>query len=185
MHRQVPGARRIGTAPGSRKRLLAWRNLSLIPLFQRSMNKIIVRGGILLAMLSVLGGFQGYFGLQRAWDCSNPGVLGCKDKGSESNEVSPLPADPESAPTGPLAQPAPVGDGRYLEGHEYPWSRLLDDCMSAGRTRPECFASLPPDILEQFEAWEAENAAERRRQSQQQSRYPSFGVQTDDATPQD
>jgi hypothetical protein len=140
------------------------------------MNKNIVRGGIVLATLLALGSLQGCFGLQRAWGCSNPGILGCKDKGPEPSEITQPPAD---------LKRAPVGDGGYREGHEHPWSRPLDDCMAAGGTRTECFASLPPDILEQFEAWEVERAAQRRRQLEQRSRQPSFGVESVDPTTRD
>jgi len=35
--------------------------------------------------------------------------------------------------------------------------------MAAGGLRTECFKKLPPDILVQFEAWEADRAAIRRR----------------------
>ena len=160
-------------------------NLPLIPLFQRSMNKIFVKGGIVLAIVLALGSLQGCFGLQRAWGCNNPGILGCKDKGPEPSEITQPPDGLKRAPPGGRAQRAPVGDGRYLEGHEYPWSRPLDDCMAAGGTRTECFASLPPDILEQFEAWEAERAAQRHRQFQQRSRQPSFGVESVDPTTRD
>jgi hypothetical protein len=113
------------------------------------MNKIVVRGGIALAILLVLGSLQGCIELQRAAGCSNPGIFGCKDKGPEPSEITRPPADLKRAPPGGRASRAPIGDCRYLDGHEYPWSRPLDDCMAAGGTRTECFASLPPDILEQ------------------------------------
>ena len=70
----------------------------------------------------------------------------------------------------------PIDDGRYLPGLEYPWSRPLDDCMGTGRTRTECFASLPPELLEQFEAWEAEQAAVRRQLTRRRLPGPGFGV---------
>ena len=142
------------------------------------MNKIAARGGVLLATLLALGGLSGCFGLQRAAGCSNPGIFGCEYKGPEATEIAPAPAELKRAPPDGRAEQAPDGDGRYLEGHEYPWSRYLDDCIAVGGTRAECVASLPPDILQQFEAWEAERAAQRRRQFQQRSRQPSFGVES-------
>jgi hypothetical protein len=126
-----------------------------------------VRRVFVLAILFALGSLQGCFGLQRASGCSNPGILGCKDKGPEPSEITQPPAGLRRAPADGREKRAPVDDGRYLEGHEYPWSRPLDDCMAAGGTRTECFASLPADILEQFEDWEAERAAQRRRQFEQ------------------
>jgi hypothetical protein len=141
------------------------------------MNRIIVRAGIVLAILAALGSLQGCFEWQRAWGCSDPGILGCKDEMPEPSEITPPPAGLKRAPPGGRAQQAPVGDGRYLEGHDYPWSRPLDDCMAAGGTRPECFASLPPDILEQFEAWEAERGTQRRRSFLWRSGQPSFGFE--------
>lgn len=149
-------------------------NLSMASLFQRSMNRKIVKGGVLFASLLALITCQGCMKLQRAVGCDNTGIFGCKDKPSEIQ-----PPDPElrRAPPAGRAQHAPEGDGRYLEGHEYPWSQPLDDCMAAGGTRTECFASLPADILEQFEAWEAERAVQRRRQLQQRLSQPSFGVE--------
>ena len=141
------------------------------------MNKI-VRGVILLAFLLALGSLQGCFGLQRAAGCNNPGIFGCKDKGPEPSEITQPPNDLKHAPPGGRVQRVPARGGRYQEGHEYPWSRPLDDCMAAGGTRTECFANLPPDILAQFEAWEVERATERRRQFQQKSRKPAFGVES-------
>lgn len=138
-----------------------------------TMNKL-VKGGIVIAVLMALSSLQGCFGLQRAVGCSNPGVLGCRDKISEASESTQAPSDVEHAPS----RSTQVGDGRYLDGHEYPWSRILDECMAAGGTRTECFATLPSDILEQFEAWEAERAAQRRGQIDQESRHPSFGVES-------
>ncbi len=131
------------------------------------MNKAIPKVGVVLATLLALVTCQGCFGLQRAMGCNDPGIFGCK---MEPSEITPPPAG---------LQPA---QGRYLEGQEYPWSRPLDDCMAAGGTRTECFASLTPEILEQFEAWEADRAAQRRRQFQQRSRQPSFGVEPVDPT---
>jgi len=159
-------------------RLPALGNLPVIPLFQRAMNKIVVRGATLLGILLALGSLQGCFGLQHAAGCNSPGVFGCKDTGPEPPEITQPPTDLKRAPPGGRAQQAPVGVGSYLEGHEYPWSRPLDDCMAAGGTRTECSARLPPDILEQFEAWEAERAAQRRRQLQQRSRERTFGVES-------
>ena len=107
----------------------------------------------MLAILLALATCQGCFGLQRAMGCNDPGIFGCNMEPTDPSEITQPPAG---------LQPA---QGRYLEGQEYPWSRPLDDCMAAGGTRTECFASLPPEILEQFEAWEAERAATRRQQT--------------------
>ena len=115
--------------------LPALGNLPLIPLFQRSMNKIIVRGGIVLAILLALGSLQGCFGLQRASGCSNPGILGCKDKGPEPSEIAQPPAGLKRAPPGGRAQRAPVGDGRYLEGHEWVAGKGQRFCI---QTRRHC-----------------------------------------------
>ena len=104
------------------------RNFTLAPSLQRPMKTIIVKGGIVLATLLTLGTLQSCFKMQEARD--------------EPAEIQP--PDPEL----PAQQ---TGDGRYLEGQEYPWSRLLDDCMAAGGARTECFASLPPEILQQIE----------------------------------
>ncbi len=130
------------------------------------MNKAIPKVGVVLTTLLALVTCQGCFKLQRAVGCNNTGIFGCKDEPSEI-----------TLPPGDL-QPA---QGRYLEGQEYPWSRPLDDCMVT-RTRTECFASLPPDLLAQFEAWEAEQAATRRRQTMRgrQRLDPAFGVESDD-----
>ena len=146
------------------------------------MKKIVVTGGIALAIMVALGSLQGCLGLQRAAGCNNPGILGCKDKGAEMSEITQPPNDLKPAPPGGRPQERSVGDGRYLEGREYPWSQPLDDCMAAGGTRSECFDSLPPDILEQFEAWEAERASQRGRQLQQRSPHPAFGTETSDTT---
>ena len=155
------------------------------PLLQCSMNMRIVKSGIILGILLALGSLQGCFGLQRASGCNNPGIFGCKDRAPEPSGVEQPPAGLERAAAVGRAQTDPANDCRYREGHEYPWSRLLDDCMADGGTRCQCFASLPPDILEQFESFEAEKAAERRRQVQQRSRQPAFGVAPVDPMAQD
>jgi hypothetical protein len=149
------------------------------------MNMIIVKSGIMIAILLILSSIQGCFGLQRAAGCNNPGLLGCKDKGPEPSVVEQSPVDLKRAPPGGRPQWAPADGCRYLEGHEHPWSRLLDNCMAAGWTRTECFSSLPPDMLEQFESWEAEKALERGRKFQQRSRQPSLGVEPVDQISQD
>ena len=59
----------------------------------------------------------------------------------------------------------------YVEGQDYLWVVLMDDCMRAGGERGECIERLPPDVLAQLEAYEATRAAMRRRQMQQHSRY--------------
>jgi len=41
---------------------------------------------------------------------------------------------------------------------------LIDDCMSAGGSRNECIAALPPESLARLEAMEAERGAMRRQQ---------------------
>ena len=132
-------------------------------LLQQPMTQRILKVGIVFATLLVLATFQGCFELQRAVGCNNTGIFGCKD---EPSEIQSLPFELKPA------------QGRYLEEHEFPWSRPFDDCMAAGGTRTECFESLPPEILAQFEAWEAERARMRRQQTmrERQSPDPAFGV---------
>lgn len=127
------------------------------------MKRAILKVGVVLVALLALGTFQGCFKLQRAVGCNNTGIFGCKD---EPSEIQSPPFELKPA------------QGRYLEGHEFPWSRPLDDCMAAGGTRTECFESLPPEILAQFEAWEAERARMRRQQTtrERQSPDPALGV---------
>jgi hypothetical protein len=138
---------------------------------------------LLLAIL-----LTGCFEAQRALGCNNTGILGCKDEPSEIQ-----PPDPElrRAPSGGRSPPrtdqqeqvSEAATGSYLEGHEYPWSQPLYECMAAGGLRTECFESLPPDILVQFEAWEAERATIRRQQFQQRQQPEnsrSFGVEAHD-----
>ncbi len=139
------------------------------------MKTIIVKGGIVLAILLALSTLQSCFKMQKTFGCNNTGIFGCKDQPSE---IQPPDQELRRAPPGGRVPPRPdqqgqaaeVATGRYLEGHEYPWSQPLDDCMAAGGLRTECFENLPPDILAQFEAWEAERAAMRRRQFEQRSR---------------
>jgi hypothetical protein len=57
-----------------------------------------------------------------------------------------------------------AAQGALDEGHEHPWSRALDECMAAGGQRSDCWESMPPDILAELEAWEAERGVIRRRQ---------------------
>jgi len=149
------------------------------------MNKVVVWGGVALASLLALGSLHRSSELQRAAGCGDPGFFGCNDKGLEPSAITQPPAGLKHAPPGGRAKQAPLGDGRYREGHEHPWSRPLDDCMAAGGTRTECFASLPPDVLEQFEAWEAERAVQRSEQIQHRSRQPSFGVESVDPNTRD
>jgi hypothetical protein len=59
-----------------------------------------------------------------------------------------------------------AAQGALDEGHEHPWSRALDECMAAGGQRSDCWESMPPDILAELEAWEAERGVIRRRQFQ-------------------
>ncbi len=145
------------------------------------MKKIIVRGGALLAIMLALATCQGCFKLQRAIGCNNTGIFGCKDEPPEPSEIQPTDSELRRAPPGGRSQWVPIDDGRYLEGQEYPWSRPLDDCM-ATRTRTECFENLPPDLLAQFEVWEAEQAAMRRQQTMRgrQRLDPAFGVEPND-----
>lgn len=105
----------------------------------------------------------GCFEAQRAAGCNNTGIFGCKDAPAEIQ-----PPDPE-------LRPAPAG-GR---SPQHPWTQPLNDCMAAGGLRTECFEQLPPDILVQYEAWEAERAAIRRRQFEQRrelNNSPVFGM---------
>ena len=115
------------------------------------------------------------------------GIVGCKD---ELSEIQPPDPEPRSARSGegspprPIQQQVPeVAPGSYLEGHEYPWSQPLDECMAASGLRTECIEKLPPDILARFEAWEAKRATVRQRRFQQRRQpenLPSFGVERDD-----
>lgn len=146
---------------------------------------MIARSGPVLGILLVLCGLQGCLGLQHAAGCNNPGILGCKDKAPAPSEIEQPPARLKPAPPGGRAQAVAGDDSRYVEGHEHPWTPLLDDCMATGRTRTECFSSLPPDILEQFERWEAERASERHRQFQQRSQQPALGVEPVESCEQD
>ncbi len=112
------------------------------------MIRVILTISAAFATLLVLVTFQGCFELQRAIGCPNTGLFGCRDEPSEIE------------PTATELKPA---QGRYLEAQEFPWSRPLDECMATGRNRTECFESLPPEILTQFEQWEQEKAAMRRK----------------------
>jgi len=55
-------------------------------------------------------------------------------------------------------------EGALDEGPEHPWSQALDECMAAGGQRSDCWESMPPEILAEMEAWEAERGVIRRRQ---------------------
>ena len=55
-------------------------------------------------------------------------------------------------------------EGALDEGQEHPWSKALDECMAAGGQRSDCWESMPPDVLAELEAWEAERGVVRRRQ---------------------
>jgi hypothetical protein len=57
-----------------------------------------------------------------------------------------------------------AAQGALDEGQEYPWTQALDECMAAGGQRSDCWESMPPDILAELEAWEAERGVIRRRQ---------------------
>lgn len=100
---------------------------------------------------------------QRAASCRDYGVDGCKDNSSQ-NEVS-----------GPALQRAQLDDQS--------WVQPLNECMATGAQRTECFERLPPDMLAEYEAWEAEHANMRRRQFEQRQRLetrPAFGVEQSD-----
>lgn len=120
----------------------------------------ILRNRSALALISVLLGCQGCADLQRAVGCGDPGIFGCRDE--------PLPAvDPEKA----LEQAPEVATGRFprrpQDQRDQPWIVLIDACMAAGGQRAQCIENLPPEVLTQLQAWEAENAAMRRRQLEQ------------------
>lgn len=57
-----------------------------------------------------------------------------------------------------------AAQGALDEGHEHPWTRAIDECMAAGGQRSDCYESMPPDVLAELEAWEAEQGVVRRRQ---------------------
>ena len=81
----------------------------------------------------------------------------------------------------PFPQPANES-AQYLDGLNQPWTIVIDSCMQAGGSRSDCIASLPPDLLTELEAWEADNAQMRRSQMRQRSRFTEleerpFGVQ--------
>ena len=130
----------------------------------------------------------GCFEAQKAAGCNNVGILGCKDKPSEIE------------PPDPALKPAPSG-GRHCPGAELPheaseasnsdclrrnqhrWIQPLNECMAAGGLRTDCLDGLPPEVLIQLEAWEAERAAIRRRQFEQRQKLDdssAFGVGADE-----
>ena len=146
------------------------------------MKKTTVTAGILLAIMLAVMSLQGCLGLQRAAGCNNPGILGCKDKGPEPSEIERPPAGLKRAPESGRTRQTAVDDLRYPEGLEYPWSQPLETCMTNGITRTECFLRLPPDILAQFQAWEAEKAAERRQQLQGRATQRSLGLDSVEPT---
>ena len=56
-------------------------------------------------------------------------------------------------------------DGRLtVPSEQFPWVPLIDACMAEGGARNDCIEALPPEVLAELEAWEAQNAALRRRQ---------------------
>ena len=75
------------------------------------------------------------FEAQRALGCNNTGILGCKD---EPSQIGPPNPELRRAPSGGRSPPRPNDQawasegatGGYLEGQEYPWSQLLDECMA-------------------------------------------------------
>jgi len=138
----------------------------------------------LLFAILVTGCFQA----QRALGCNNTGIFGCKDDPSEipapDPELRRAPSEVRALSPGQEKQVPEFATRRYLEGHEYPWSQPLDDCMAAGGLRTECIENLPPDILAQFEAWEAKRGTTRRRQFQQRRQpenSPLLGVESSDS----
>ena len=45
-----------------------------------------------------------------------------------------------------------------------PWDPFIIDCMETGKHRAECFEELPPEMLAELEAYEAEQQELRRAQ---------------------
>ncbi len=120
-----------------------------------------------LTLLAVLS--TGCFETQRAAGCNNVGILGCKDEPSDIRPSQPelrtAPSAARSVPRAdPYQQPPAMTNTDAVSGHQYPWTQPLNECMATGGLRSECFEKLPPEILAQFEAWEAERASIRRRQ---------------------
>lgn len=51
-----------------------------------------------------------------------------------------------------------------LSHAQMPWDPYIIECMEAGGTRAMCFEQLPPDVLAELEAYEAETRERRRAQ---------------------
>ncbi len=67
-----------------------------------------------LAILLVLGSLQGCFEWQRAWGCSEPGILGCKDIVPEGADEITQPGDSglkRAPPGGRQQQPQKINEG--------------------------------------------------------------------------
>lgn len=56
------------------------------------------------------------------------------------------------------------------------WVPLIDDCMARGGVRSDCIGSLPPEVLEGFEASEQEAAARRRALMRNRNGEQALGV---------
>ncbi len=50
------------------------------------------------------------------------------------------------------------------QGEEWPWEPPMAECMAEGGTRGDCIEALPPEVLAELEAWEAQNGVMRRAQ---------------------
>jgi hypothetical protein len=72
-------------------------------------------------------------------------------------------------------QPEITTESGYVPGTP-PWVPLIDACMAQGATRSDCIASLPPDVLEAFEASEREGAARRGALMRTRNGEEAFGV---------
>jgi hypothetical protein len=72
-------------------------------------------------------------------------------------------------------QPEITTESGYVPGTPL-WVPLIDDCMARGGARSECIESLPPEVLEDFEAAEREVAARRRALMRNRNGEPAFGV---------
>lgn len=68
--------------------------------------------------------------------------VGCKDCD---------PGIPVEGTAGRVVQPTP----------EHSWVPLIESCMAHGGTRAECIDALPPNVLDEFEAWASQNETTR------------------------
>jgi hypothetical protein len=57
-----------------------------------------------------------------------------------------------------------AAQGALDEGQQHPWTQAIDECMAAGGQRSDCYESMPADIRDQMESWEAERGVVGRRQ---------------------